>query len=321
MHRWTAVLLSLVLVWLFPVGQAQAYKPRVHVIMTQMAFARYHECREVRGLRPTSFDPHRIEQGVRREDHPTFERALNWHFWEDDGRLSWWINPLKRGMTRVFRRKTRRLDRRMRNYNPSLKGRTKRFARAVGRSLHYIQDVSAPAHVVPVYHAKGNPFDAYDPMRLRVQIEAALGPVTPRWCDQVEALAKLRGHDSGPQALLESNATSTLARLDEDPTTSKHLWLRKDEVDTQEKQCKHGVRGDGKQRRADNKYRSGDKAKHCFKFGCYGSCEFGSDSCQAVPRRTMDELYIDLFVNGVRHSISLMMYAEPDSRHEEVSMW
>ena len=131
-----------------------------HTDISLAAFDAYMKChggqsdrqQELRGA---------FARGSREEDTRNLvERGLNWHFYNRDGALrnSWLFN---RSNSIVFQRRINDLEAAIAKKAPLAE-----LYRAAGAVAHHIQDMSSPAHVMPIYHANGifgvkDAFDAY----------------------------------------------------------------------------------------------------------------------------------------------------------------
>jgi hypothetical protein len=96
-------------------------------------------------------------------------RWRNWHFLHPKEELGkkWFI--MNQSMLPRFCGLDKRLHRLIKEYKETnseakRKKLLKEIYRQIGRIIHYLQDVSVPAHVVPIYHGPGSPdkFDGYE---------------------------------------------------------------------------------------------------------------------------------------------------------------
>lgn len=88
------------------------------------------------------------------EDDPELQRGLNWHFYNNGGRIR--NNPLIPG-TRTSENRVKNLAKDLGKAIEEYNGGKNKDKLAIiinlsGRLLHHIQDMSTPSHVVPVYH-------------------------------------------------------------------------------------------------------------------------------------------------------------------------
>ncbi|MBA4373476.1 MAG: hypothetical protein C0402_11525 [Thermodesulfovibrio sp.] len=97
----------------------------------------------------------RFIYGSKEEDNIfTFQRLSNWHFFDPGNRL---------GKTRwgVHRSNQKRVDLLINKIVESAACNLRDTYEHAGRLAHHIQDMSAPPHVIPIYHTSGDPFDIY----------------------------------------------------------------------------------------------------------------------------------------------------------------
>ena len=155
MTRSTMINRIFIIVFLIWFDLASAYSPENHAIITQLAINylnnKYGECfiseQESRAL----------IKGNIREDKSLIKfpiRPFNQHFY----------NPLK---MKILRPRGASIDARFERIAKRClqKKNSKRFFFKVGEILHHIQDVTNPAHVVPVYHGPGRK-DSFDNQEL-----------------------------------------------------------------------------------------------------------------------------------------------------------
>ncbi|WP_225596978.1 hypothetical protein [Achromobacter sp. ACM04] len=183
-----------------------AFDAERHPEYTLRAVELYRQCE---GVSLSGELAEAFAEGTRNEDASILtlgQRIANWHFYNRDGKLrdSWFAN---RSLDAIFAKRNAELE-------TLLAAKTRdseQIYERAGRVLHYIQDMSVPAHVVPVYHAKlpllggGDPFDAYQPNAL----------TKPSWspagCQELRLMVAV---DPGfPKALLDATAQSTLQRI------------------------------------------------------------------------------------------------------------
>lgn len=84
-------------------------------------------------------------------------RFRQWHFFSPDGDLG-----LSQGGSRIsMDKRFRRLDTKLHEHIND--GNLKKAYKTLGRIAHYLQDVTSPAHVMPIYHWSGkkDSFDSY----------------------------------------------------------------------------------------------------------------------------------------------------------------
>lgn len=193
-----------------------AFDRNVHEMLTRSAIKVYHDCQQ---LAPEEASRHGVmakelqDEVVRwnGEQDGVFVtligRFFDWHFYNtnqvtDQG----WVRHF---MDRVFERRRQSLETAAARNRPA----AELYVRA-GAVMHYLQDVSSPPHVVPVYHWKVGPFgvpEPYDGFLIDEMEERYAGElaVTPGQCREL-----LAWEGSFP-TLLAAEAAMTLAAVDE----------------------------------------------------------------------------------------------------------
>jgi hypothetical protein len=159
-------------------SDAHAFKAKVHFEFTLAAFAQYVRLCE------TGIPRHRLAAlgerlatGTQAEDDTElFSRITNWHFY---GRGSiadrWWPHIT---LHNVYGQRVAKLQELM-AFKPDPADRDRHFEELytqAGRVLHYVEDMSVPAHVIPIYHIS-DAFDSFRPANPR-QLEQALSAET-----------------------------------------------------------------------------------------------------------------------------------------------
>lgn len=261
-----------------------AFDAERHPELTRQAVELYRQCEGV----PLSDElANALAEGTENEDASILtlgQRMANWHFYNRDGKLrdSWFAN---RSLDVIFAKRNVELETLL---AAKTRDREQIYERA-GRVLHYIQDMSVPAHVVPVYHAKlpllggGDPFDAYQPKAL----------AKPSWsAADCQGLRLLVTVDPGyPKALLEATAQSTLQRIGQlGGAESRNGWDR------------YWI------------YPSSDRAEAKKGWGSYpeDGCEFVADG--AAPgcksREQLDALFASQYQDVLWNSVRMLIYLE-----------
>ncbi len=211
------------------------------------------------------------------------QRIANWHFYNRDGKLrdGWFAN---RSLDVIFAKRNDELEALL----AAKKRNPEKIYKQAGRVLHYIQDMSVPAHVVPVYHAKlplwggGDPFDSYQrSMELPPFSLSAL---------ECEALRQSVTVDRGyPQALLQATALATLQRIGQlDPAQSEGEWDR------------YWI------------YPSTDPSQARDGWGSFGDCEFKADNAAqgCKGREQLDALFELQYRDVLMNSFRMLVYIE-----------
>jgi len=151
----TMVLLCWALFWPLLPTSAHAFKDVDHAFLTRQSWTLYRQWLEAGGRNSAIADPEAIVQGTIAEDAVTLTRARNWHFFNPAGRLeNGW----------VFQRSSAaRLADLIKALQQALAERASPAATGLlaGRILHHLQDMSVPAHAIPIYHGPGK-LDAFE---------------------------------------------------------------------------------------------------------------------------------------------------------------
>lgn len=263
---------------------AQAFDAERHPEFTRQAVELYRKCK---GVSLSKESAEALAEGTENEDASILtlgQRVANWHFYNRDGKLrdSWFAN---RSLDVIFAKRNDELEVLL---AAEPRDPVKIYERA-GRVLHYIQDMSVPAHVVPIYHVTlpllggGDSFDAYQPKEL----------VGPPW--SAAACQELRPsvtEDSGfPRARLEATAQSTLQRIGQlGKPESGHGWE------------KYWI------------YPSPDRSERSNGWGSYpeGGCEFvvGGAAPGCKSREQLDALFTPQYQDVLLNSVRMLIYLE-----------
>jgi len=126
-------------------------KPDDHRRITQKSIQIYHKHAKTSLSTLLVNNTKKVELGAKQEDTtPPYTRITNWHFYKQNKKLQ---------PTTVYFLKIIPLpviptsEHRISDLISRMKARpTKSQAKLIGRILHHIQDMSTPAHVVPIYH-------------------------------------------------------------------------------------------------------------------------------------------------------------------------
>lgn len=138
--------------------QVSAYSVSTHKNITSIAISEYNRCVDLLGPEQTIKKYSKIEEELMinsnlYEDINLAIKARNWHFY----------NPNKNLGTGTLGLGHASMNERFK-YNERLLKDSSGWGklRYVGALSHYIQDVTNPAHVVPVYHEDDDGFDQFD---------------------------------------------------------------------------------------------------------------------------------------------------------------
>lgn len=219
-----------------------------------------------------------VAQGAVAEDGLTVERATNWHFYNRDQKVmpSRWA---QRNLDNIFKWRVAQLTEKA--------AKDKRIGvvyRAAGRVLHYVQDMSVPAHVVPIYHGPNlsDGFDSYTPADTSVlrNVQLELERELTVSCGRLRRFSNQDSFDK----LLDTSARATLTAIGQSSNSNaaSQQWLdfwRKDQAGA-------GGRLPG--------------------FAEYGPCKFtekGARNCKIEPARLEDFFrtqYRQVLEDGIR---------------------
>jgi hypothetical protein len=136
--------------------------------------------------------------GAKKEDDPGLTRALNWHFYNNGKKIGhYWKYVLycDGSNERIFQARLDKLESLITQKKYSVEIYT-----VAGRIAHYIQDVSSPPHVAPIFHVSDDKFDNY---------WSAVKPVA----DIASICGDIKGITE-PHELLEQAAQNTLKAID-----------------------------------------------------------------------------------------------------------
>lgn len=134
-------------------GKALAYSPATHKSMVASAAQDYNYCIDVLNLNRSKLTQKQINKiinGNLREDINPMNKLKFWHFYHPEkdlgkGILGWGFASF----TERYKEAQGKLKKR-------------NALKAIGTMSHYIQDVTNPAHVAPIYHGLGDSFDFFD---------------------------------------------------------------------------------------------------------------------------------------------------------------
>lgn len=196
MLRYVIAVIALLL--LAPV--AHALDAKKHAIYTQRAYELYRS--HCQPGAPKSLGK-KLAQGSRDEDEKDLiERGTNWHFYNRDQQIPTRVSlPINRVLDRVFDYRISAMQAAF--TQPSVSDEDRYYL--AGRVLHYIQDMSVPAHVVPIYHMKFLFIDDSDKLDAYTLSDNDMDRV-----DQSLRVSCREMPQMKPRVLLESSAGVTL---------------------------------------------------------------------------------------------------------------
>ncbi len=199
-----------------------------HVVLTNTAVDLFNLCIEQgfggRAYRLESEDRLTIVKANLDEDRTRpLRRVLNWHFYhpERESRQRFFLF-INRSFLSLFERIESRMDQKETSRREALKN--------IGRAIHFFEDLTVPAHSVPVFHGAGvrDPFEV-SPLSgtpASTELMARIAPHLKLVCSRLSTLRPYGPSENGlPGAALEEGSLSlrrildstrsfTLARLD-----------------------------------------------------------------------------------------------------------
>jgi len=154
----------LFMVWIAQLYSADAFaiSPENHKPVTRMAMNVYKSCTDQLGINDTLTEgiDDIVEFSGLEDESPLIDRYFNWHFYDAYRNES---TAMGRSFTGARKSLHHIYDARITSLIEALKKHDKAYIyEYTGRVLHYIQDMTVPAHVAPVYHYKFYWFDQSD---------------------------------------------------------------------------------------------------------------------------------------------------------------
>ncbi|MEE9912758.1 MAG: hypothetical protein K4571_13675 [Deltaproteobacteria bacterium] len=201
----------MILILTFP---GYAFKPESqHQPITRKALLLYQACT---GQSLAADLSEAFVEGSVAEDDLSIQRAVNWHFYNHGNTIGCYFLICRGANDKIFQK---RFDGLMRLMTEKKSGDRKIYEMA-GRLAHHIQDMSAPPHVMPVYHVSDDRFDRYIPVS-----DPAVD--VDRFCKAVSAAPV-----AAPPELLELAAQNTLSAVSRPVafvparTVENETWLK-----------------------------------------------------------------------------------------------
>jgi len=126
-------------------------KPDDHRKITHKSIQIYHKHAQTSFSSQLVNNTNKIERGAKWEDTtPPYTRITNWHFYKQNKKLQpttvYFLKIIPLPVIPTSERRICNLTCKLKSSSPKLQAKT------IGRILHHIQDMSTPAHVVPIYH-------------------------------------------------------------------------------------------------------------------------------------------------------------------------
>lgn len=197
---------GLSLLLLMSAQAAQAFDPDLHRAYTQQAVEAWSSCASLLPEAGTA-----LAAGTDAEDTSAltgWQRLTHWHFYNRDGKLQP-LGFIDRNIDGIFALRVEALEQLLRQKHPDI---TEVYEQA-GRVLHYIQDMSVPAHVVPIFHVAGAA-DAFDSFRRSESLSTF--SLSLAECHQLNA--DTATDPAYLHALLNNAAESTLRAIGQRPS-------------------------------------------------------------------------------------------------------
>lgn len=137
------------------VSPSWGFEKKAHSEMSKVAVQLFGELYPEKAHQIEGLTPFFIEGSVKEDDIDiTFQRLLNWHFYDPGSRLgrAWWG---------AYKSDSKRFADLVEKLSATRKEKLPEIYELAGRIAHHIQDMSSPPHAVPVYHLAKDPFDKY----------------------------------------------------------------------------------------------------------------------------------------------------------------
>lgn len=149
------------LVGIFFIGDVHAISKKNHQSVTTKAMEEYRKCTKRLGVADTlTKGEASIVKATQLEDKATFTRYFNWHFYDAYKDTEYAMGKSTTGAWKSLHHiYNKRADSLVDSFNES---RSQDIYEYSGRLIHYIQDMTVPAHVAPIYHYKFRWIDRSD---------------------------------------------------------------------------------------------------------------------------------------------------------------
>ncbi|MCX5849173.1 MAG: hypothetical protein NTW65_06965 [Deltaproteobacteria bacterium] len=190
-----------------------AFKPREqHDPISKKAISLYQIC--TGHAIPEELSNVFIERVVA-EDDISLARLGNWHFYNNGNKIGRYYLLFYGANDKTFQKLLKKLE----NLIASSQPRKEEIYKVAGHIAHHIQDMNAPAHVMPIYHVGEDKFDNYTPA-------SVFGVNITEFCKA------LSGPVIVPSDLLEQAAQNTLKAVsgqvvfNSDKTFKNETWMK-----------------------------------------------------------------------------------------------
>lgn len=156
------VIFSLVTSGYIFIGNAHAISPENHRPVTRAAFSAYKTCIQQPGLKDTLAEgvDAIVESSKLEDESPLIKRYFNWHFYDaykdTEFAMGRSATGARKSLHHIYAERADQLIEALEN------NQQQDVYEYTGRLLHYIQDMTVPAHVAPIYHHKFLWFDRSD---------------------------------------------------------------------------------------------------------------------------------------------------------------
>jgi hypothetical protein len=195
-------------------SNAYAYSIDSHEILTKVAVQNFNACIssevELSAFKTITPEQEKIitKGNVFEDSKSVFKRIFHWHFWKPEVMNK--SGDVKGnggiGIKKDFRKRFHKIRRELKQADKSDSQYLEVAYKKLGNLIHYIQDVSIPAHVVPIFHPtlpkmKKDKFDSYK-INENIKIDCR---------DLVAALPNIK--NTGFNRILDYSAVRTLKNI------------------------------------------------------------------------------------------------------------
>jgi len=195
------------------IGNVYAISKEKHQSVTDMAIKAYTSCIKERGVEDTLIDGTKlIVEATKLEDEsPLMQRYFNWHFYDVYKNTEFSMGKSATGARKSLHHiYNERINSLVKSLTSNKKNEIYEFS---GRLVHYIQDMTVPAHVSPIYHFKFlwiDESDHFDSMR---EWETATFAPPHNLCNiNVSGILGLKVY---AHSILDKTAKQTIERIQE----------------------------------------------------------------------------------------------------------
>jgi hypothetical protein len=260
-----------------------AYDAARHPVYTNQAVIAFRGC----GYTLPASAAEALAAGTQNEDTAPlnlYDRSTNWHFYNREGRLRPWALG-NRSLDLIFAKRAQALEIALRgesNINDV-------YHRA-GQVLHYIQDMSVPAHVAPAFHMKLPLWDRSDPFdNFTAPVDSAPFALTSKQCSELSD--QITTDPVTATTLLTNAAKRTLSAIspsagggETNDTDWRNYWI----------------------------YPSNDQTDAAHGWGAYGHCVFAKRPQQSgCKNQKQEEALFELqYQRTLADSVRMLIYLD-----------